>query len=154
MHGLARPHDGLAAPGGDNMIRILRLAAGLALGAGLTAAGVALAQTETGSATPQAAPAPPAPPPVQSTPPWAKSETPPIKPADPNASQPTYSVDHPPEGPSGIYLPAAVLGYAKSAAGCVVVGCKDGPQVSGSSESSSPASAKPPPASPGQSGQR
>jgi hypothetical protein len=148
------------------MNRTTRLAAAFAFGAGLTAAGVALAQTQPESAPP-AAVAQPAPPPPQ---PWAQSETPAIKPWRMDAgqptysvdriSQPTYSVDPPPDGASGIYLPAVVLGYAKSAAGCVVVGCEDGPQVGGAADSSSvgpppAASAEPPPpAGPGPSDPR
>ena len=139
------------------MNRTTRLAAAFAFGAGLTAAGVALAQTQPASAAPPAAEAQPAPPPAE---PWARSEAPTIRPwrldmSQPTysvdrISQPTYSVDAPPEGPSGIYLPAVVLGYAKSAAGCVVVGCEDGPEVGGAADSSSsgpppPASAEPPP---------
>ena len=139
------------------MIRKTRLAAALAFAAGLTAAGVAFAQTGT-AATPTAS-AQPAPPPAQPTAPthsaspWAQSDTATIKPSDPDASQPTYSVDPPPDGASGIYLPAAILGYAKSAAGCVVVGCDDGPQVGGAASPPSSASAEPPPpVNPGPSG--
>ena len=134
------------------MIRTTRLAAAFAFGAGLTAAGVALAQTQSGSPAPPAASAQPAPPPAPSTLQRLQSETPAIKPSDPGANQPTYAVDPPPQGTSGVYLPAAVLGYAKSAAGCVVVGCNDGPQAGGSAGPSPSASAAPPPANPGQSG--
>ena len=56
-----------------------------------------------------------------------------ITPPGPRADQPTYSVGRP-EGSSGIYLPAAVLGYTRSVVGCVVIGCDDGPQVHVSSE--------------------
>jgi len=136
------------------MIRRSSLLAALAFGAGLTAAGVALAQSQTENAAPPAASAQPAPPATQSTPPWLQSETPTIKPADPNTSQPTYAVDPPPQGASGVYLPAAVLGYAKSAAGCVVIGCNDGPQAGGSAGPPSSASAAPPPANPGPSAPR
>jgi hypothetical protein len=74
-----------------------------------------------------------------------------LKPAHSAADQPTYAVHPPPEGASGVYLPAAVLGYAKSAAGCVVVGCEDGPQAGGApAEPPSSASAEPPPTDPGQ----
>ena len=114
------------------MIRKTRLAAAFAFGAGLTAAGMALAQTQGGGAPPPAASAQSAQPPAQSTLPSVQPETPAIKPWDPNTDQRTYSVDPPPDGSSGVYLPAAVLGYAKSAAGCVVVGCDDGPTASGS----------------------
>jgi hypothetical protein len=110
------------------MIRFTRLTAAFAFAAGLTAAGMALAQTQPEAARPA------------------------IKPADPGASQPTYAVDPPPEGASGVYLPAAVLGYAKSAAGCVVVGCNDGPQGSGAPASAAPAT--PPAANPGSSDPR
>ncbi|HXQ13771.1 MAG TPA: hypothetical protein VN814_04015 [Caulobacteraceae bacterium] len=130
------------------MIRKTRLAAAFAFGAGLTAAGVALAQTQTGSAAPPAASAQPTPPPAQSPPPWVQPETPTIKPSDPNTSQPTYAVDPPPQGSSGVYLPAVILGSAKSVAGCVVIGCDDGPQVGGAPGPSSPGSAEPPPANP------
>ena len=145
------------------MNRSTRLAAAFAFGAGLTAAGLALAQTQPESAAPPAAGAQPAAPPAE---PWAQSDTSAIKPGrldlrQPTYSvdrtrQPTYSVDAPPEGASGIYLPAVVLGYAKSAAGCVVVGCEDGPQVGGAPDASPSgpppsASAAPPPAGPGSS---
>jgi hypothetical protein len=140
------------------MNRTTRLAAALAFGAGLTAAGLALAQTQPESAAPpSAAPPPPAEP-------WAQSDTPAVQPGRldlpqpaysvERTSQPTYSVDPPPEGASGIYLPAVVLGYAKSAAGCVVVGCEDGPQAGGAPDASPSGpsrsgSAEPPPAGPG-----
>ena len=134
------------------MIGKTRLVAAFAFGAGLAAAGVALAQTQTGSAaTPAPSAQPGAPPPAQSTLPPAQSETSPLRPWDPNADQRTYSVDPPPDSSSGVYLPAAVLGYAKSAAGCVVIGCDDGPQAGGASASSSSESAEPPPANPGSS---
>jgi hypothetical protein len=137
-----------AAPGGEHMIRKTRLAAALAFGAGLTAAGVALAQTQTGSAAPPPASAQPAPPPTQ-------SETPTFKPSDSEFSQPKYSVDPPPDSSSGLYLPAVVGGYAKSVAGCVVVGCDDGPQVGGApGPATSAGPAEPPPANPGPSDPR
>jgi hypothetical protein len=123
------------------MTRKMRLVAAFAVGAGLTAAGVAVAQTQTGSAARQAAAAQPAPPPAQSTPPT----TPPL---DPNASRPNYSPDPPPDSSSGIYLPAVILGYARSATACVVVGCDDGPRVGGSEPSSSGAD-QPLPVTPG-----
>jgi len=133
------------------MIRQISLMAAFAFGAALTASGAALAQsqTQTQSAAPPAPPAQPAPPPAPSTLQRLQSETPTIKPSDPNTNQPTYAVDRPPQGTSGVYLPAAVLGYAKSAAGCVVVGCEDGPQASGAAAPSTPAPATPPPANPG-----
>ena len=136
------------------MIRKTRLAAALAFAAGLTAAGVAAAQTQTASAAPPAASAQPAPMPAQSALPWVHYEPPTIKPLDRDiVSQPTYSVDPPPDSPSGIYLPAVVLGYAKSATGCVVIGCDDGPQVGGAASPPSSASAEPPPpVNPGPSG--
>jgi hypothetical protein len=107
------------------MTRMTRLVAAFAVGAGLTAAGVAVAQTQTGSAPPPPASTQAAPPPDQSTPPT-------IQPSDPSASQPTYSADSPPSGSSGIYLPAVIFGYARSATACVVVGCDDGPRIGGS----------------------
>jgi hypothetical protein len=123
------------------MIRMKRLVAAFALGAGLAAAGVAVAQTQAGSAAPQAASAQPAPPPAQSTPPTI--------PVDPDAGQATYSSDPPPASSSGIYLPAVILGYARSAAGCVVVGCEDGPRVGGSAGSPSSGPTEPLPVGPG-----
>jgi len=131
------------------MIRTKRLAAAVAFGAGLAVAGVALAQNQTGSPAPLAAPAQPAPPPAQSTLSPIQSETPTIKPSDPNFSQPTYSVNPPPDGSSGVYLPEAILGYAKSAAGCAVIGCDEGPHVDGASGPPSSGSAGPLPANPG-----
>jgi hypothetical protein len=130
------------------MTRKTRLVAAFALGAGLTAAGVAAAQTQAGSAAPPAAAAQPAPPPAQSTPLWVQSETPTTEPWDPNARRPTYSADPPPDSSSGIYLPAVILGYARSAANCVVIGCDDGPRVGGP-EPSSPGSTEPLPVTPG-----
>jgi hypothetical protein len=132
------------------MSQTTRLAAAFALAAGLTAAGVALAQTQPGSAAPPPATVQPAPAPAQSAPPWDQTDTATIKPWDAGASQRTYSVDAPPDSSSGLYLPAVVLGYAKSTAGCVVLGCEDGPQVGGDSAPQAPApAAPPPPANPG-----
>jgi hypothetical protein len=130
------------------MTRTTRLLAAFAFGAGLTAAGVALAQTQASGTLPPAPAAQPAPPPDLSTPPSLSPEASPTKPWDPDAIQPTYSVNPPPDGSSGIYLPAVVLGYAKSAAGCVVVGCEDGPQVGGAAGPSPSSPAEPPPANP------
>ena len=145
------------------MTRKTRLVAAFAFGAGLTAASVAAAQTQTGSAAPPAASAQPAPPPAQSrtpqttlpsgTLPSARPATP-TKPYYTDTTQPTYSVDPPPDTPSGVYLPAAVLGYAKSAAGCVTIGCDDGPHAGGASGPSSSTPAEPPPANPGPAGPR
>ncbi|HEY2050547.1 MAG TPA: hypothetical protein VGH03_14480 [Caulobacteraceae bacterium] len=124
-----------------------RLAAALALGAGLMAAGVAAAQSQTGSAAPPAASARPAPPPAQSTPP-VQSDTSTIQHQDPIAGQPTYSASPPPDSAPGIYLPSVILGYARSATACAVVGCDDGPQVHGYEPSSSGAN-DPLPVTPG-----
>ena len=134
------------------MTRTTRLLAAFAFGAGLTAAGVALAQTQTSGTLPPAPAAQPAPPPDLSTPPSLSPEASPTKPWDPDAIQPTYSVNPPPDGSSGIYLPAVVLGYAKSAAGCVVIGCNDGPQVGRAAGSPPSGSAQPAPANPATSG--
>jgi hypothetical protein len=124
------------------MTRQMRLAAALAFGAGLAMAGAALAQPQSGTTSGSAAPPADAAQPVSPSP--AQSATPAIKPAAPIASdQPVYSVNPPPDSSSGIYLPAVVGGYAKSVAGCVAVGCDDGPQVS--------PPAGPPPSGPDQS---
>ena len=127
-----------------------RLAAAFAVLAGLTAAGVAAAQTQpqTTSAAPPAASAQPVP--AQSTPPWDQPDSVTVRHWDQDTSQKTYSVDAPPDGSSGLYLPAVVLGYAKSTAGCVVLGCEDGPQVGGDSAPSSAPPPAPPPVGPGQ----
>ena len=127
------------------MIRRPRLVAALALWAELNSAGAALvqAQTEAGGAPPASAPDPSS---TQSTALWVPKTD--FKPWDPNANAPTYSVT-PPSGSSGIYLPAAVLGYAKSAAGCVVIGCDNGPQVGGPSGPPSSGRAEPLPSDPG-----
>ncbi len=130
------------------MLRRTRLVAAFAFGAGLTAAGVVLAQTQTGSPASPEALAQPSPPPAQSSPPLVQSppllvQSEKLKSWSPDTSLPTYSVK-PPDGSSGIYLPAVVLGYAKSVAGCFVIGCDDGPQVDGSSGASSSGSAEPP----------
>jgi hypothetical protein len=130
------------------MIRKTRLAAAFAFGAGLAAAGVAPAPAQSGGAAPPAASAQPAPP-AQSSPPPAQSDTPTFKSSDSEFSQPKYSVDPPPDSSSGLYLPAVVGGYAKSVAGCVVVGCDDGPQVGGSPAPSTAGTAELPPANEG-----
>jgi hypothetical protein len=130
------------------MTRKMPLVAAFAFGAGLTAAGVAAAQTQTGSTTPPAASAQPAPSPAQSTPPPVKSETPTVQHFDPVAGQPTYSADPPPDSSPGIYLPSVILGYARSATTCVVIGCDDGPRVGGYEPSSSGAG-EPLPVTPG-----
>lgn len=149
MEVAGRPRAACAATqGGEHMIRMTRLVAAIALGAGLTAAGVAVAQTQTGSTAPQAASAQPALPPAQSTPPPAPSETPTTQHLDAVAGQPSYSANPPPESSSGIYLPSVILGYARSATACVVIGCDDGPRVSGYEPSSSGA-AEPLPVTPG-----
>ena len=129
------------------MTRQTRLAAALALAAGLTASGMAAAQAQTGSAPPPAAAAQPAPP-AQSTPPRAQSDPPAIQRTDPVAGQPTYSADPPPDSTSGIYLPSVILGYARSATACVVVGCDDGPRVGGYEPTNSGAN-EPLPVTPG-----
>ena len=135
------------------MIRWTHLGAALALGAGLTVAGAAVAQAQSGSAAPAAAAsAQPAPALAQSTTlPSKPSDPEASKPWDPNANQKVYAVPSPPDGSSGIYLPAVVGGYAKSVAGCVLVGCNDGPQVGGApaSSSSTPDAAAPPQVNPG-----
>jgi hypothetical protein len=130
------------------MDRKTRLAAAFTVCAGLTAAGAALAQTPSGSAPPPAASAQPAPPPAQATLPPVQPEPPATKSWDPNDTQPKYSVDPPPDSPSGLYLPAVIGGYAKSVAGCVVVGCDDGPRVSGAAGPASSTPAEPPPSNP------
>jgi hypothetical protein len=130
------------------MTRKTRLAAAFALGAGLTAAGVAVAQTQTGSAPPPAASAQPAPPLAPSTQPSAPSETPTIQPFDPTVGQPTYSANPPPNSSPGVYLPSVILGYARSATACVVVGCDDGPRVGGSEPSHDPLPVTPGPYTP------
>ena len=121
------------------------LAAAVAFGAGLAAVSAATAHTESGPATPAAA-AQTAEPPVQSPSQWVPA-MPDFKAWDPKSNQPTYSVT-PPPGDSGVYLPAAVLGYGKSVAGCIVIGCDDGPQVGGAA-GSSPGSVEPPTDRPG-----
>jgi hypothetical protein len=116
------------------MTRKSRLVAAFVFGAGLTAAGMAVAQTHTGNTAPAAASASrdtsaqPAPPPAQSAPATQA--------LDPNAYRPTYSPDPPPDSTPGIYLPSVILGYARSATACVVVGCEDGPRVRGEEPSS------------------
>jgi hypothetical protein len=134
------------------MIATTRTAAAVAFGLALSAAGAALAQT--GGAAPTAPQTPP-----PSTTPSSKTAPATALPAgtlpsaQPDAStlkpgytednrQPTYGVDPRPNTPSGVYLPAAVLGYAKSAAGCVTVGCDDGPHAGGAA---GPATSPPPP---------
>jgi len=129
------------------MNRKSRLMAVLAFGAGLMAAAVAVAQTQPGSAAPSAdsaaqpASAQPAPPSSQSTSPTTQA-------LDPNAFRPTYTSDPPPDSSPGIYLPSVILGYARSATACVVIGCEDGPRVRGSEPSSSGAN-EPLPVTPG-----
>jgi hypothetical protein len=124
------------------MIRTTRLAAAFAFGVGFASAGVALAQSQTTSAAPPPITAQPAPS-AESAPQWDPPGA--IKLPHRDVDPPTYSVDPPPGGASGVYLPAAVLGYAKSAAGCVVVGCDDGPKAEGAPATSPSA---PPPSQP------
>ena len=85
------------------MIASKRLAAALAFGAGLTAAGMALAQTQTG-ATPPPPSAQPAPSTRTALPagtlPSAQSQTPAMKPGYTDSNLPTYGVDPPPDTPS------------------------------------------------------
>ena len=131
------------------MTQTPRLAAALALVAGLAAASAAPAQVQPPSATPPPASARPAPATAAPSPPWDRSKqipAPTISPTDAAGNQPTYSVNPPPDGTSGVYLPAAVLGYAKSTAGCVVIGCNDGPEVTPvpASSTSGPDAANPP----------
>jgi hypothetical protein len=134
------------------MIRRTRLSAAIVFGAALTAAGVALAQAQTASTAPPAASGQPTPPAAQTAPPTAQPDSPATNAAYwDSGQQPTYSVN-PPPGSSGVYLPAAILGYAKSAAGCVVVGCNDGPQAGGAAPSSPESAEPPPPADPGPAG--
>jgi hypothetical protein len=101
------------------MIRRNRLAAAFALGAGLAAAGAGLAQTQNGGAAPAGASAQPAPSTDQLTT---------DSPSDPDASQHVYSVP-PPDSSSDRDIPTVVGGYARSVAGCVVLGCDDAPQL-------------------------
>jgi len=124
------------------MIRSTHFVAALAFGVGLSGASVALAQTQTGGAAAPSRATQSAPPPAGSLPPPVKVELPALKPWSPNATGPTYSIAQP-EGSSGIYLPAVVLGYAKSATLCVTLGCEDGPQVGGSSGASPTGSTEP-----------
>lgn len=129
------------------MTRERRLMAAFALGTGLTVAGVAVSQNQTGNAG-SATASQPVTPAAQSTPPQVQPEAPTIQHFDPDASQPIYSADPPPASAPGIYLPAVVFGYARSAANCVVIGCDAGPRVGGY-EPSSPGSADPLPVAPG-----
>ena len=104
------------------MIPLKRLAAAIALGAGLAAAGAALAQTQTQTPNditgPTDAAAQPALPP---------GDGPPPRDADDN--QPSYSVSPPPDSTPDRDLPTALGGYARSVAGCAVLGCDDDPQL-------------------------
>lgn len=120
------------------MSKKTRVWATLSFGVGLILAGSALAQstappasTPFGSAAPVDATSQFTQTPAMQTP--AQPAPLVITPPGPRADQPTYSVGRP-EGSSGIYLPAAVLGYSRSVVGCVVTGCDDGPQVHVSSE--------------------
>jgi hypothetical protein len=126
------------------MMRQTRLAA-FAFVTGLALAGAASAQTQ-GATSP--APTPPATAPADpsalpSATPLAPAPL--VKPSDPNADQPVYSVNPPPDSSPGLYLPAVVGGYAKSAAGCVVAGCDDGPDPSGSAAPSTSGKDETPP---------
>jgi hypothetical protein len=104
------------------MIPLKRLAAAFALGAGLAAAGAALAQTPNDGAAPAGASAQPVSSPAQST-------ALPTDPRDLDATQPVYSVSPPPDSSSDRDIPTVVGGYARSVAGCVVLGCDDEPQL-------------------------
>jgi hypothetical protein len=109
------------------MIRGTRLAAAFALCAGLTLAGAAPAQTQDGSVAPPGS--------IQPAPPQEQPATVP----DPDASQQVYSV--PQLDNSNPDLPRAVGGYARSVAGCVLIGCND----DGSPDTPSPVSDEPQP---------
>jgi hypothetical protein len=137
-----------AAAGGEQMIRTTCLAATLALASGLAAASVVLAQTQIGPTAPQPASAQPTPASAPSALPSAQPQAPASNASDNQFGEPKYSVDPPPAGQSGMYLPAVVGGYAKSVAGCVVVGCDSGPQVGGAAIPASPAADASPPAEP------
>jgi hypothetical protein len=100
------------------MIPLKHLAAAVALGAGLAAVGAALAQTSNDGAAPAAASAQP-----------AQSTISPTEPRDPDATQPVYSVSPPPDSAPDRDLPTVVGGYARSVAGCAVLGCDDDPQL-------------------------
>jgi hypothetical protein len=105
------------------MIPLKRLAAAVALGAGLAAAGAALAQTQTQTPNditgPTDAAAQPALPPGDATTQQTDSR---------DDNQPTYSVP-PPDSTPDRDLPTALGGYARSVAGCAVLGCDDDPQI-------------------------
>jgi hypothetical protein len=128
------------------MKRQTRLAATLALVAALGVAGAAAAQTQGGTATTPAASDKSALPSAQ---PAHPAPNHPIKPGPPDTNQPVYSVPAPPDSSPGLYLPAVVGGYAKSAAGCVVAGCDDGPSVTPPASTSG--SDQPPPTTSGSS---
>jgi len=130
----SRPGDGLwaAAPGDEHMIRATRLAAAFAFAAGLTAAGAAPAQDQNGGGAPASASDQTAPLPATT-----------LTPSDSDDSQHVYSVT-PPAGSPDPDLPGTVGGYARSVAGCVLVGCDDGPQVGGQPSAPMPDQPAPP----------
>jgi hypothetical protein len=128
------------------MNRQTRLAAAFALGAALAMSGAAMAQSQGGGAATPAASDKPLPSAEPTTPASASRG---IKPAPPDTKQPVYSVPAPPDSSPGLYLPAVVGGYAKSAAGCVVAGCDDGPSVTPPASTSG--SDQPPPTTSGSS---
>jgi hypothetical protein len=109
------------------MIRATRLAAAIALCAGLAMAGAAPAQTQDGSVA--------GPDSTQPAPPQDQPATVP----DPDASQHVYSV--PQLDNADPDVPRAVGGYARSVAGCVLIGCDD----NGEPDSLTPPSDEPQP---------
>ena len=111
------------------MSKETRVWATLSFGVGLILARPAFAQGTAEAASTPVRPTAPIASPTQPMTAPAQPGSLVINPPSPRADQPTYTVDRPPEGSSGIYLPAVVLGYTRSAVGCVVVGCDDGPQV-------------------------
>lgn len=104
------------------MIPLKRLAATAVLAAGLVAAGAALAQSQTQVPTQT---------PTDITGPTNAADQPTLPPGDSanDDKQRTYSVSPPPDSAPDRDLPTALGGYARSVAGCAVLGCDDDPQL-------------------------
>ena len=105
------------------MTRAVLAAAALAASVSLAWAGGGYAQAQSQSpAPPAAAPADPGSAPTQ--PPTSQPNL-----STPDSNQQSYSPRPPSDDSSGVYLPAAVGGYLRSSASCLVIGCDDGPEV-------------------------
>jgi len=59
------------------------------------------------------------------------------------STTPDYSPKPPPDNSDGRYLPSVVGGYLRSSTSCALVGCDNGPDVSGATPAAPPPNALP-----------